>query len=237
MHDAAGILCRTDDIESAMFPRLLPVTRALLIANTAVFLLQMFLTRQITGAFELWPLNFSGYDLPGFPFMPWQLLTSGFMHGDFGHLLFNMLALWVFGSPLEATWGERRFLTYYLVCLVGANLCQLAVTSFIVAQGGPAYPSLGASGGVFGLLLGYGMLFPNNRMIIFPIPFEIRARTLVIIYGAIALLFGVTGWQPGVGHFAHLGGMVFGWLMIRYWRGQPPFDRRKPPRPPLRSVR
>lgn len=136
MHDAAGILCRTDDIESAMFPRLLPVTRALLIANTAVFLLQMFLTRQITGAFELWPLNFSGYDLPGFPFMPWQLLTSGFMHGDFGHLLFNMLALWVFGSPLEATWGERRFLTYYLVCLVGANLCQLAVTSFIVAQGG-----------------------------------------------------------------------------------------------------
>ncbi|WP_454829880.1 rhomboid family intramembrane serine protease [Pseudoxanthomonas wuyuanensis] len=215
-----------------MFPRLLPVTQALLIANVAVYLLQMFLAPAVTEPFALWPLNFSGYDLPGYSFMPWQLLTSGFMHGNFGHLLFNMLALWMFGSPLEATWGEKRFLTFYMVCLLGANLCQLLVTSWIASGGGMVYSSLGASGGVFGLLLGYGMLFPNQRMIIFPIPMEIRARTLVIIYGAMALLFGVTGWQPGVGHFAHLGGMLFGWLLIRYWRGQPPFGgkRRGPPR-------
>jgi len=222
-----------------MFPPVLPVTRALLIANVVVFLFQSFLGEAITLPFLQWPLDFTGAasDYARYAFMPWQPLTSGFMHAGLTHLLFNMLALWMFGSPLEATWGEKRFTTYYFVCLIGANLCQLLVSSWMLASGGPAVPSLGASGAVFGLLLGYGMLFPNQRMIVFPIPMEIRARTLVIIYGALTLLFGITGMQSGVAHFAHLGGMIFGWLMIRYWRGQPPFGKRRPPGPRMRIVK
>ena len=125
--------------------------------------------------------------------------------------------------------GERRFLTYYLVCVVGAAICQLVVGWWAVSQGTPAYPTIGASGGVFGLLLAYGMLFPNQRvMLLFP-PIPMKARTFVIVFGVMELVLGFTGWQPGVAHFAHLGGMLFGWLVIRYWRGQPPFGRPKPP--------
>jgi len=214
-----------------MFPRLLPVTRNLLIANVAVYVLQLLLGGAFDMLFALRPV--------GYGFMPWQLLTYGFMHDTSGlaHLAFNMLALWMFGSPLEQTWGPKRFLTYYLVCIVGAGLLQLGVGWWMVSNGGMPYPTVGASGGVFGLLLGYGMLFPNNRMIIFPLPMEIRARTLVIIYAVLALLMGFTGLQPGVAHFAHLGGMVFGWLMIRYWRGQPPFGRGRKGPPHMRIVK
>jgi membrane associated rhomboid family serine protease len=169
--------------------------------------------------------------------MPWQLLTYGFMHGSFTHLLFNMFALFMFGAPLEHTWGNRRFLTYFLVCVAGAGVLQLIVGWWVTSNGGAAYPTIGASGGVFGILLGYGMLFPNQRvMLLFP-PIPMKARTLVILYGVAELFLGVSGLQPGVAHFAHLGGMLFGWLMIRYWRGQPPFGGPKPPRRPnLRSV-
>ncbi|MEL1263842.1 rhomboid family intramembrane serine protease [Pseudoxanthomonas putridarboris] len=219
-----------------MFPRLPPATQALLIANGVVFMLQVFLAPAITDLFVMWPVN-DAAAAAGYGFQPWQLLTSGFMHGGFGHLFFNMLALWIFGSPLEQTWGERRYLVYYFVCLIGANLCQLLAISWFTAETGRLYSSLGASGGVFGLLLGFGMLFPNRRMIIFPFPVEITARTLVIIYAVATLLFGITGWQPGVGHFAHLGGMLFGWLLIRYWRGQPPFGKRRPPPPRMRIVK
>lgn len=212
-----------------MFPRIPPVTRALIIANVVMFLLQWALGRPAMLPLELWPIGSSDGQSGGF--LPWQLISSGFMHGDFGHLFFNMFALWMFGASLEQVWGEKRFLTFYLVCLVGGNLCQLALTSFLLAQSGQLSTSLGASGAVFGLLLGYGMLFPNRRMIMFPIPVEIRARNLVIIFGVMELVLAYTGWQPGVGHFAHLGGMLFGWLLIRYWRGQPPFNKRRPPGP------
>ena len=134
-----------------------------------------------------------------------------------------VLALVMFGAPLEHTWGERRYLAFYLVCVAGAGLCQLLVGSWAVANGAGPYPTIGASGGVFGLLLAYGMLFPNQRvMLLFP-PIPMKARTLVIVYGLFELGLGLTGLQPGVAHFAHLGGMLFGWLLIRYWRGQPPF--------------
>ena len=204
-----------------MFPRLLPVTRALLIANVAVYLLQLVSGNVLMDWLALWPL--------GYGFMPWQLLTYGFLHGSLGHLLFNMLALYMFGAPLELTWGPRRFLAYYLICVVGAGLWQLAVGWWSVSSGGPVYATVGASGGVFGLLLAYGMLFPNQRvMLLFP-PIPMKARTFVILFGVAELVLGFTGWQPGVAHFAHLGGMLFGWLVIRYWRGQPPFGRRGPP--------
>jgi membrane associated rhomboid family serine protease len=216
-----------------MFPRLPPVTQALIIANVVMFLLQMALGDQMLARLMLWPVGDGSYDplTQASSFLPWQLVTYGFMHGNFPHLLFNMLALYMFGAPLEYTWGNRRFLTYFMVCLVGAGVLQLAVSWWTMSNGGPAYPTVGASGGVFGLLLAYGMLFPNQRvMLLFP-PIPMKARTLVVVYGAIELMLGFTGWQPGVAHFAHLGGMLFGWLLIRYWRGQPPFGKPKPPRP------
>lgn len=207
-----------------MFSKLPPVTKALLIINIVVFIAQMALGRQALLAFELWPLGVQYGDVfNSVGFEPWQVLTYGFMHGSFGHLALNMLALFMFGAPLEYVWGQRRFLTYFLVCVVGAAICQLLVGWWMMSQGGQAYPTVGASGGVFGLLLAYGMLFPNQRVMLLIPPIPMKARTLVIVYGAITLLMGFTGLQSGVAHFAHLGGMLFGWLMIRYWRGQPPF--------------
>ena len=220
-----------------MFPRLPPVTKALLIANGVVFLLQSLLGDGRFVAFMLWPLD-NGMAFGGAPsFLPWQLVTYAFLHGNLAHVAFNMLALAMFGAPLEYTWGERRFLTYYLVSVVGAGICQLLVGSYALAQGADPYPTIGASGGVFGLLLAYGMLFPHQRvMLLFP-PIPMKARTLVIVYGLFELGLGITGLQPGVAHFAHLGGMLFGWLLIRHWRGQPPFGGRGRGGPKMRIVR
>jgi membrane associated rhomboid family serine protease len=219
-----------------MFTNLPPVTKVLLIVNALVFVLQSILGSEafhpnvlaaaIFHPLMLWPLDMQGFSTfavgaPGFH--PWQLLTYGFLHGNLAHLLFNMLALLMFGAPLEYTWGQRRFLTYFLVCVVGAGLCQLAVVTWALSHGGNAYPTVGASGGVFGLLLAYGMLFPHQRVMLLIPPIPMKARTLVFVYGAIELLLGITGTQSGVAHFAHLGGMFFGWLLIRNWRGQPPF--------------
>ena len=206
-----------------------PITRALLIANVLLFLALMGLGEARFMNLMLWPMGDFPVRLPDgsaglVGFLPWQLVTYGFLHGGMTHLFFNMFALWMFGGPLEATWGSRRFLQYYLVCVVGAGLVQLLVAT-LAANGGGAYPTVGASGGVFGLLLAYGMLFPNHRlMLLFP-PIPMRARTFVIGYGLLELFLGVTGTAPGVAHFAHLGGMAFGFLLIQYWRGRWPFRR------------
>lgn len=204
------------------------ITKALLITNLLGFALQYALGDQRMAMLMLWPWSDAAYDpdLAAAAFMPWQLISYAFLHGGLMHLGFNMLALVMFGAPLEYTWGPRRFLTYYFVCVLGAGLCQLLVGSYAVAHGAGLYPTIGASGGVFGLLLAYGMLFPNQRvMLLFP-PIPMKARTLVIVYGLFELGVGITGLQPGVAHFAHLGGMLFGWLLIRHWRGQPPFGGR-----------
>lgn len=209
-----------------MFPRIPPVTRYLLIANVAVFLAQKAFGDDAFASLMLWPW--------GGGFMPWQLLSYAFLHGSFNHIFFNLMALWMFGAPIEQVWGAKRFLTYFIVCAVGAGLLQLGIGSATVAMGGAAYPTLGASGGIFGLLLAYAMLFPHNRvMLVFP-PIPMSARTFVILYGITELVFGWTGWEPGVAHFAHLGGLLFGWLLIRYWRGQWPFGGRGGPKPPKR---
>ncbi|HHW4678091.1 MAG TPA: rhomboid family intramembrane serine protease [Xylella sp.] len=219
-----------------MFPRLPTVTKALLITNVVMFLLQLMLGKNTFAALMLWPLDGVSFDpfAPSSSFMPWQLLTYGFLHGGFEHLFFNMLAIFMFGAPLEQTWGEKRFLTYYLVCVAGAGLCQLLVSQLL----GSGAPVLGASGGVFGLLMAYGMLFPNQRILLLFPPIPMKARTFVIVFGAIELLMGITGSQPNVAHVVHLGGMLFGWLLIRYWRGQPPFGGhgRKPKPPYIREV-
>ena len=210
------------------------MTRNLLIIMVVVFLAQNVFTQRLA-QFMLWPLGHfpmmvdNSGTVRDFGFMPWQLVTYGFMHDtkSLFHLLFNGIALYQFGSRLEYTWGAQKFLTFFLVCVIGAGLCQLAVVSYWYnPQIGPV-PTLGASGGVYGILMAYGMLFTKERlMLMFP-PIPMTARTLVLIFGAIELFLGVTGTQSGVAHFAHLGGMIFGWLLIRYWRGQPPFQKKR----------
>ncbi len=124
--------------------------------------------------------------------------------------------------PVERVWGGKRYLQFYFASLLAAAAMQLLVTMLL----GSPYPTVGASGALFGLLLAFGMMFPNRRiMLIFP-PIPMKAKTFVIVFGGLELFFGVTGTQQGVAHFAHLGGMLGGYLMIRYWRGQPPFGRR-----------
>ena len=193
-----------------------PVTQALIIINVLVYLLQIVAGNQLE-AFALWPLA-SGFGGTS-NFQVWQLVTYGFLHGGTAHLFFNMLALFMFGSEIERVWGGRRYLVYYLVCVVSAALGQLLVASLSVA---PAYKVVGASGGVFGLLLAFGMMFPRRMvMLLFP-PIPMPAWLLVTLYGALELFMGITGTQQGVAHFAHLGGMAGGFLLIQYWRGRLP---------------
>ena len=215
------------------------ITKVLLIANLVGFGLQFALGDEALAALMLWPWSGGVYDPTGGAapaFMPWQLASYAFLHGGLMHLGFNMLALVMFGAPLEYVWGPRRFLSYFAVCVLGAGVCQLIVGSYAVAHGAMPYPTIGASGGVFGLLLAYGMLFPNQRVMLLIPPIPMKARTLVIVYGLFELGVGITGLQPGVAHFAHLGGMLFGWLLIRYWRGQGPFGGRRGG-PKMRIVR
>jgi membrane associated rhomboid family serine protease len=200
-----------------MYFPLPPVTRTLLVANAGVFVLQQIAEDPLVALFALWPIA------PGSPFAPWQVLTYGFLHGSLLHLLFNMLALFMFGSDIERLFGQRRYLTYYLGCVLMAGLAQVTVS--LLAES-PPYPTIGASGGVFGVLLAFGMYFPSRIiMLIFP-PIPMPAWLFVTSYGAIELYLGVTGTQAGVAHFAHLGGMLGGYLMIQYWRGRWPFGRR-----------
>ena len=182
---------------------------ALLIANGLVFALQQLSYESMMINFALWPATHSQS-----PFMPWQLLTYGFLHGNLTHIAFNMFGLWMFGQDLERLWGPRRFLTYFLVCVVGAGMIQLIVAGW---QGG-LYPTVGASGGLFGILLAYGLTFPNRIVVpLFP-PIPMRAITFVIVFGLLELYLGVSGSAPGIANFAHLGGMLFGFLVLRYWR-------------------
>jgi len=207
-----------------MFGRIPPVTQTLIIANVAVFLLQLATGNRIAAEFALWPLGSGAAYGPeaGVGFAPWQVVTYSFLHGGIAHLFFNMFALYMFGSELERVFGQRRYLSFYFVCVLTAAVTQLVVAS---STGGPPYPTVGASGGVFGLLLAFGMYFPRRTiMLIFP-PIPMPAWLFVTLYGLLELYLGVTGTQSGIAHFAHLGGMLGGWLMLRYWRGQPPFGR------------
>ena len=212
---------------------------ALLIANVAAFLLQ-FVLRGLAYPLMLWPIDIAApWQLSGRGFLPWQLLTYGFLHADLGHLFFNMLALVMFGSQLEHRWGHRKFLIYYLVCVLAAGLCQLLLASIMVHQGDAPYPTLGASGGVYGVVLAFGLLFPNEKIMVFPLPFFVRARTVAIVFALGSLFYGIIGVRDGIAHFAHLGGMLGGWLLLRYWQGGGPRRRAPPPRTPthLRRVK
>ena len=194
-----------------------PVTKILLIANVAVFVLQQFADQALLIWFALWPLASPSYGTPGMPagFLPWQVVTYSFLHGSELHILVNMLGLYMFGSEVERVLGQKRYIIFYFVSVVVAAMAQLVMSA---VNPGPAYPTVGASGGLFGLLLAYGMFFPRRIvMLIFP-PIPMPAWLFVIVYAVIELYLGVTGTQAGVAHFAHLGGMLGGFIMLRYWR-------------------
>ncbi len=211
----------------SVFP---PVIKNLLILNGLVFFAQYVV--QATGAGGLaWVLNAMALYPPGAPeigytifgtrtaipgFWPWQVVTYAFLHGGFGHILFNMFALWMFGARIESIWGSRRFGIFYFLCVIAAALAQ------IVVMWGVPIPTLGASGGVFGVLLAFGMMFPEERIMLLIPPIPIKAKWFVLGLGALELFYAVSGTQAGVANFAHLGGAVMGFVLIQYWRGKLP---------------
>lgn len=194
-----------------LFP---PVLKFLLFSNIAVFILQYLvlpnmpyvdgtpLDHWFMRYFALFPVTGEGAGL----FMPWQMLTYQYMHGGLMHLFFNMFALWMFGSELEQLWGSKRFFSYYTLCGLGAALVQM----FIADRA-----TVGASGSIYGILLAFGLTFPNKQVLMFPLFIPIPARIFVIIYAGIELFSGITGSNDGVAHFAHLGGAAMGFLLIK----------------------
>ena len=191
--------------------RIPPATQALILSCVVMFFAQSFLNLD---SLALWPLG-SG------AFMPWQVVSYAFLHGGLSHLIFNMFGLYMFGAELERVWGPRRLLVFYFMSVLCAAAAQLGVA----AWSGSMVPTIGASGGLFGLLLGFAMIFPHRKIVPLIPPIPMPAWLFVLLYGLIELGLGVTGSLAGVAHFAHLGGLLGGWLTLRYWRGQPPFGR------------
>ena len=206
------------------------VTRYLLIANFVVFLLAALLQRYGIDLNTIGGLHY--YSAQSFHW--WQPFTYMFLHANFSHIFFNMFAVWMFAPVIEQQWGERRFLIYYLVCGLGAAFIQEVVWAMMLSNMSASYSAaalaqiayymntIGASGAVFGILFAFGWLYPDVPMFIIFIPIPIRARVFVIIYALIELFAGV-GTVAGftadnVAHFAHLGGMLFGWLLVLYWK-------------------
>ena len=205
-----------------------PVVKNLLLINVMMYVITL-----VTGNFMY--ENFALFYFKSPFFKPYQLVTHMFMHGGFTHIFFNMYTLFIFGGVLERVWGSQKFLLYYFVTGIGAALLHLGVM-YLQLQGYIAdinagdfmaraniqallsTPTVGASGAIYGLLLAYGMLFPNNVMqLIFP-PVALKAKWFVLIFGALELLLGLSGRGGNVAHFAHLGGMIFGFFLILYWK-------------------
>ena len=183
-----------------------PAVRYLMFANGIVFLLQAIIGRSLISWFGLHPVYIFN------KFYIWQFFTYMFLHGDFLHILLNMFILWMFGCEVERHWGDREFLKYYFICGIGAGFFHL-----IFNMSSPI-PVVGASGAIFGILIAFAMLFPDRRVILFPFPIPLKAKYLAIIFASIELVFGFVG-QSGVAHFAHLGGMIVGFVFLKFgWR-------------------
>ena len=200
----------------------------LLVVTVVAYFIQMGAFTDAIRLFALWPLatpstiNIADGTTLDTGFGIWQLVSYGFLHGGLAHLFFNMFALYMFGMPIERAWGTRRFLQYYFVCMIGAGLVQLLVAHLA----GEIYPTIGASGAVFGLLLAFGVMYPNARIMLLIPPIPMKAKWFVIVFGLLTLVFGMAGIMPRIAHFAHLGGMLFGGAMILYWGRQDYYRRR-----------
>ena len=209
------------------------VTKNLLIINVLCFFGDVVARRYGVNLHEMLGLHF----FMASDFKLFQLITYMFMHADLYHIFFNMFAVWMFGRTLEHVFGPKRFLIYYMVCGIGAGLVQEVVQyaeyAFHLSNydgvntGMEVIPmaeylnlmtTVGASGAVYGILLAFGVLFPNTPMFVFPIPFPIKAKFFVIGYAAIELVSGLGSSNDGIAHFAHLGGMIFGFFLLMYWR-------------------
>ena len=181
-------------------------TTILIAANVACFLAQQGLGDMTIAPLALWPLD-NG-------FMPWQVVSYAFLHGSVAHLFFNMFGLWMFGRELEIELGSRTFLLLYFASVLSAALMQILVSLVM----GSAYPTIGASGGVFGVLLAFGMFFPKRIIVLLIPPIPMPARVFVALYACIELFMGLTGTESDVAHFAHLGGMIGAYLLICFLR-------------------
>lgn len=182
-----------------------PAVKHLLIINGLVYLalVNPLFSRFLIQFGALWPIA-SGL------FYPWQLVSYMFLHASFGHIFFNLFALWIFGQGIENYWGTRRFVTYYFLTGIGAALIHMWIS------GGGA-PTIGASGAVYGILLAFGMMFPDRYIMLLIPPIPIKAKYFVVIFGVIELMSGLMRPDSGVAHFAHLGGMVVGYILIKFW--------------------
>ena len=212
-----------DNSRPGFWSMMTPVVKNLVIINTI-----MLIATYIIGDAMYEKLALFAFNSPFFK--PWQFVTHMFMHGGFWHLFFNMYTLMIFGSVLENAWGSKKFLLFYMVTGLGAALCHDLVLylqfQHFTATGNAAaaanilrIPTVGASGAIYGVLLGFGMLFPNAELRLLFLPFfPLKAKWFVVIFGVIELLTGISGTADGVAHFAHLGGMLFGLLLILYWK-------------------
>ena len=190
-----------------------PVVQNLIIANCVIYLAVRLIpavNHFCAEYLQLWWTN--AFNAP--EFHSYQFVTYMFLHAGFYHLFGNMFALWMFGRTLEYELGSKRFLTYYMICGIGAALIQIGVASLF----GEDLTLLGASGAVFGLLLAFGVLHPNNMIYIIPLPFPIKAKWFVLGYAVLEVLLGWSGANTGIAHFAHVGGMLWGLALLFWWR-------------------
>ncbi len=188
-----------------------PIVKNLLIINTLVFLATYMIPSFNSLMAQYGVLHWVGSHY----YHSYQFITYMFLHGSWEHLFFNMFALWMFGRTLEYELGSQRFLTYYMVCGIGAALLQMGVATL---AGEYYIQLLGASGAVMGLLLAFGVMHPNEVLVLLPIPIPIKAKWFVIGYAFIELFLGWTGLQASVAHFAHVGGMLWGLALLYYWK-------------------
>src|SRR5438046_4925166 len=194
------------------------LTRLLIGVNVAVFALEAVSGQRFLASFALWPVGhfiIAQFDGP-VGFKVWQLITFGFLHANCLHLLINMYALWMFGSDVERAIGSRHYLTLYFASLLCSSATQLLVVSMMTSAG--IYPTVGASGAIFGILLGFGLLFPRRTVVLLIPPIPMPAIVFVVLYALLEMFSGVFGTDQGVAHFAALGGMIGAYLTLRHWR-------------------
>lgn len=207
---------------------LTPVVKHLLLINILAFVGTLWMGEpqgvMMEGLSDWGRLSLAAF-YPASPFFqPYQLVTYMFMHASISHLFFNMFAIFMFGPPVESVWGPRRFLFYYFLTGFGALAIHFLVKYIELTYGATSLssmnvPVLGASGSVFGVLLAFGMLFPDRQVMLLIPPIPMKARVMVILYAALELFLGLGNFESGVAHFAHLGGALTGFLLILYWQG------------------
>lgn len=195
-----------------------PLTKLLIGANVVVFVLEAVFGQALLASCALWPIgHFTVAQFEGqVGFKLWQLITCGFLHANLLHLAINMYALWMFGSDVERAIGPRHYLTLYFASLLCSSATQLLVVSVMAPSA--VYPTVGASGAIFGILLAFGMLFPTRTIVLIFPPIPMPAIVFVVLYGLLELFSGIFGTEQGVAHFAHLGGMLGSYLTLRHWR-------------------